>query len=171
MSRKNTPEHFFARGQLEGDCLVWTGHRNVKGYGVSSWHGRRDLAHRIAYRLTYGELPTGTEIDHLCRNRGCILPSHLEAVTHQVNIDRAPKRLADACTNGHLYTPETTGRTNGHRSCRICSRASWHRNYKPHARTSWPKGVTGSHTSRNVGDNNPNSKAWKARVLQEQNDA
>lgn len=81
------------------------------------------MAHRLAYARVNGAIPEGLEIDHVCRNKQCVNPLHLEAVTHNENIRR---RYADYthCVNGHEYTPENTYiRTNGYRDCRVCIRA------------------------------------------------
>lgn len=68
-----------------GDCVEWQGPSRGHGYGHVGRHGS---AHRLAYRLFVGEIPAGLEIDHLCRNRACIKPAHLEAVTHLENMRR-----------------------------------------------------------------------------------
>ncbi len=98
-----------------GPCWVWRGAHNRKGYAVYSG----SLAHRAAYRLANGDVPDGCEIDHLCRNRGCVNPGHLEAVTHRVNIDRAKR---PGCRNGHVYEPDSYYvRPNGSKTCKACA--------------------------------------------------
>lgn len=80
------PEH---RPDL-GPCWVWTGYLNADGYGVTGVgpSGKTDLAHRVAYMEFVGPIPEGKELDHLCRNRACARWSHLEPVTHAVNVKR-----------------------------------------------------------------------------------
>ena len=53
----------------------------------------RYFAHRVAYELTYGRIPEGKEVDHLCRNKACVNPSHLEAVSHRENMLRIANRI------------------------------------------------------------------------------
>jgi len=71
------------------ECWPWRGFRNQYGYGRFRVHYRRVVAHRVAYELTKGPIPAGLTIDHLCRNRLCVNPAHLEAVTLGTNIRRA----------------------------------------------------------------------------------
>lgn len=66
------------------ECWPWRGAIQSKGYGMV---GHR-LVHRVVYELVHGPIPAGLTIDHLCRNRACANPSHLEAVTMKVNYDR-----------------------------------------------------------------------------------
>lgn len=70
-----------------GPCWNWTGNKTgPEGYGRFYPGGKTGvLAHRFAYQLLTGTIPEGLVIDHLCRNRACVNPSHLEPVTHRVN--------------------------------------------------------------------------------------
>ena len=71
-----------------GPCWIWTGSLNDKGYGVF-WVGSKHMkAHRFSFELLVGQIPNGTEPDHLCHNRACVRPSHLEPVTHRENCVR-----------------------------------------------------------------------------------
>jgi hypothetical protein len=75
----------------ESGCWNWLKYRNGEGYGVA-WHeGRTILAHRFYYENKYGFVPKGLELDHLCRNRGCVNPDHVEPVTHLENLLRGKK--------------------------------------------------------------------------------
>lgn len=73
------------------------------------------------------------DVDHLCRNHSCVRHSHLEAVTHKVNMERGARAQATYCVNGHEYTEENTviqrRKEKSVRYCRICLRASKHRTY------------------------------------------
>lgn len=70
-------------------CWVWTGSLNSGGYGRHSLPGRRVVpAHRFAYERAHGPIPDGLHIDHLCRNRACVNPAHMEVVTNTENTRR-----------------------------------------------------------------------------------
>jgi HNH endonuclease len=70
------------------DCWPWKGARNSSGYGFLHFQGKSQGAHRAAYELTYGKIAEGIEVDHLCRNRLCCNPAHLEPITHEENMRR-----------------------------------------------------------------------------------
>ena len=114
------PVRFWARVDKSGDCWLWTGPQ-ANGYG-RAWGGERSRwAHRIAYELANGPFPDGMELDHLCRNRLCCNPAHLEVVTHAENRHRG---LLAACRRGHPFTPENTYVSpTGVRVCRACNNA------------------------------------------------
>lgn len=98
--------------KTEVGCWLWRGSHNKDGYPRHA--GTR--AHRTSYVLKNGRIPEGLEIDHLCGNRGCLNPDHLEAVTHRENVSRG--RLGGVtrkrniskthCPSGHEYTKENT---------------------------------------------------------------
>lgn len=69
-------------------CWEWSGAANSKGYGVAKHGGVRDYAHRASHRVFKGE-PGDLQVDHLCYNKLCINPDHLEAVPAVVNVRRA----------------------------------------------------------------------------------
>lgn len=69
-------------------CWNWTGATVPAGYGKFMRDGRLQYVHRISYELAGNVIPTGYEVDHLCRNRACLNPDHLEAVTVRTNRDR-----------------------------------------------------------------------------------
>ena len=112
-------------------CWLWDGATMKNGY-ASTTTGRRnhrEYVHRIAYKLWVGLIPDGLEIDHLCRQRNCFNPKHLEAVTRSVNTLRGdgPKLLGSIngdkthCKHGHLFDyVNTYFRPTGGRSCRAC---------------------------------------------------
>ena len=120
--------YFLARVEKGADCWEWMGQRNATGYGVM-FLGKRDgkailgehstLAHRMAYWLWVGPIPDGMVVDHLCRNRACVKPGHLEAVTQSLNAIRG--NATTHCPKGHEYTPENTYA--GQKKCKTCTRA------------------------------------------------
>lgn len=122
-------ERFWAKVDQTGDCWEWTAAKNVGGYGRFTPEGQREsvAAHRYAYEAEHGPIPAEIQLDHLCRNRACVRPSHLEPVTHQVNILRgiAPTAVnarKTHCPQGHEYSPENTRVYRGYRYCKICQR-------------------------------------------------
>lgn len=70
-------------------CWEWTGYKTPKGYGRFMWSGQSQGSHRMWYEEVRGQIPEGYQLDHLCRNKGCVNPWHLEAVTPEVNNERA----------------------------------------------------------------------------------
>lgn len=108
----------------EDGCWIWTGAIDATGYGRFLHNGKVTLTHRLAYELLVGPIPVGLEIDHLCRVRACLAPSHLEAVTHAVNVARVPVELQTHCIKGHAYEGSNVYlRKNGTRECRTCRNA------------------------------------------------
>ncbi|MCL2393073.1 MAG: HNH endonuclease [Acidimicrobiaceae bacterium] len=108
-------------------CWGWLGAHTPYGYGHLNVGGSRyDSAYRVGYRLLIGEVPEGLELDHLCRNPGCVNPTHLEPVTHRVNVFRGSNRriqaaISGTCIRGHgpdnfAYRPD--GRYHYCRACR-----------------------------------------------------
>lgn len=121
-------------------CWVWTGTLRY-GYGYFRQGGKNAVrAHRWAYERIVGPIPEGLQLDHLCRVRACVNPSHLEPVTQRENIMRgesfsALKAAQTHCVNEHEFTPENTRyrADTGHRECKECKRArnrEWRRNRK-----------------------------------------
>lgn len=131
MPRKPIPlsDRFWSKVDTSGPCWEWTATRNHLGYGQiwSGPRGRLLMAHRAAYELLVGPIPEGLELDHLCRNRACVDPDHLEPVTHAENMRRAPydapasKRAKTHCPKGHPYSGSNLYvNPKGSRECRAC---------------------------------------------------
>lgn len=110
-----------------GECWRWTGRpSNNGGYAYFSLNGTLFVAHRVAYTSLVGMIPKGLQLDHLCRNRICVNPTHLEPVTHRENIMRgfgwgAENARKDVCPRGHPYNIVDP---DGRRRCLECLRAS-----------------------------------------------
>jgi hypothetical protein len=115
---------FFSKVSQAGDCWEWR-HVTPSGYGTLF---RRMLPHRWAYQYLRAPIPEGLELDHLCRNRRCVNPWHLEPVTRRVNAMRGVGSK-ETCVNGHPYTEENTYRdpSKGKRGCRTCRQEATHR--------------------------------------------
>ena len=73
-------------------CWVWTAAKSSKGYGSIKLDGKVQVAHRVAYETLVGPIPDGLHIDHLCRNRACVNPDHMERVSRSTNSTRANER-------------------------------------------------------------------------------
>lgn len=109
----------------------WSGRLSSEGYGVVSFKGRDIYVHRMAYESAIEPIAPKMTIDHLCRNRRCVNPEHLEMVSIAVNVMRGQGSTAIAarrngCAKGHPYTPENlyVRKDTGHRQCRECTRQS-----------------------------------------------
>lgn len=114
-------------------CWVWIGAIGSHGYGTF-WTGERFmLAHRYSLSLTGHADDPDQQVDHLCRNRPCVRPDHLEYVAPIVNVRRAlPFRpRATHCSHGHDFAETGFTNSSGYRDCRTCSRtrnlAAYHR--------------------------------------------
>jgi hypothetical protein len=125
-----TPEErFFARVTDDASgCWRWK-RPGSNGYGQfwETKHAPR-LAHRWAFEFMRCEIPDGLELDHLCRNRSCVNPWHLEPVTRAVNV----QRTYVTCPNGHAYDEANTEtHSRGHRQCKRCRIDREHRARRP----------------------------------------
>jgi hypothetical protein len=114
-------------------CWEWQGSGTNGGYGQASVGGRKVYTHRYTYERFVGPIPDGLVIDHLCRNRHCANPLHLEPVSMRENLVRSPHWKDGSwvwltprthCKRGHEFTAENTGviSTTGNRYCRECNR-------------------------------------------------
>lgn len=121
------PDAFVARLDV-GDCWLWTGFTNKRGYGRCSVtkDGKRSrpLAHRFVWETLIGPVPEGYELDHLCLVKACVNPDHLEVVSHLTNMRRAVPynpwaQPREFCSRGH----SNWGPSGTKRRCRTCSAA------------------------------------------------
>ena len=121
-------ERFWAKVDRRGDdeCWPWTASRTYQGYG-QFFPAKRTFvrAHRFAYEAAIGPIPAGLTIDHLCRNKACVNPAHMEPVTAIENGLRGNLGLVHAvCRNGlHEMSGANVALWGGRRYCVSCSRA------------------------------------------------
>ena len=120
---------FFAKvTESDSGCWQWIGATNTKGYGHIRAGGNMPVmsAHRWSWEFFNGPIPTGLEVDHLCFNRSCVNPDHLDVVTRYVNVHRGRINQNDGSTSckwGHEFSSANTGTdVRGNRVCRACSR-------------------------------------------------
>lgn len=133
LRRRPVAERFWSKvsGGDVTTCWQWTGAANRRtGYGsFSPEKGEYAMPHRFAYEALRAEIPAGLQIDHLCRNRLCVNPWHLEPVTPRVNARRSLSPAGinsrrEACAKGHPLTDGNVYKVAGtpNRRCRICTR-------------------------------------------------
>lgn len=104
------PERLASKVNIdETGCWLWTACVYPGGYGMYRHNGKLQRAHRVVYTLLVGEIPSGLQLDHLCRVRHCVNPEHLEPVTQRENLLRGdhPNHVANRtkiCQRGHPIT-------------------------------------------------------------------
>lgn len=108
------------------ECWEWQGARHDGGYGQLRVDRVTRYTHRLAYEMFVGSVPDGLELHHLCRNRICCNPDHLEPVTSAENTRRSAPATKTHCVRGHEFSPENTYSPLGtsRRKCRRCNVAS-----------------------------------------------
>lgn len=107
-------------------CWLFSGQLNNAGYGVlrvgsqSDGSRRWALVHRLAYEGIAGPIPSGLELDHICRVRSCARPSHLRAVTHRENLLAGRNRNSEKSACGSCGGPYSPVGGDGRRRCQAC---------------------------------------------------
>lgn len=128
-------ERFYDSISEDDGCWNWGGTVMKNGYGYLHVSGKNVRAHRWSYEHHVGPIPDGLVIDHLCRNKLCVNPEHLEPVTPGENVRRGLRGiLRTHCAQGHEMTEENTymaSKVGGYtqRVCRTCQR-NWSREFQ-----------------------------------------
>jgi hypothetical protein len=112
---------FLSAVELNGECWEWRGEVTANGYGRFHANGRRSMAHRWLYERLVDAIPDDLVLDHLCRNRCCVNPAHLEPVTNVENARRGAVAARTHCPSGHEYSDTNTRVYRGRRYCRACN--------------------------------------------------
>ena len=115
-------ERFWKYVDITDSCWNWTASTNQKGYGRMSLNRKSVQTHRLVYELLIGKIPEGLTIDHLCRNRKCVNPDHLEPVTNRENVMRGKGVCSNFakqthCIHGHPLTEDNIYPDQNRRQC------------------------------------------------------
>lgn len=149
---KSLPARFWAKVNKHGPfpprrslgrCWIWTASKNPDGYGqIKIATNEKRGAHRVAWKLAGRRFAHGKEIDHLCRNTSCVRYTHLELVTHRINMLRgngvgSHNAHKTYCSNGHPLFGKTMKVYSGQRTCLVCKRLSSKRMWCKLSRKPW----------------------------------
>ena len=110
-------------------CWVWTKGMNNSGYGSVRINGEPFGAHRASYMIFKGDIPQSMDVHHVCENKACVNPEHLELLTRSENVKATPRsrERKTECVNGHALVFENVYDWHGNRGCRTCRRDAWKR--------------------------------------------
>jgi hypothetical protein len=116
-------ERVLSRCERVGSCLLFRGSLTPGGYGhVTVAKGRNAPAHRIVYEALVGPIPPKHDLHHLCPNRACVEPTHVEPILHRIH-PAMHKVERTHCSKGHPFDEANTYNTSaGARQCRACHR-------------------------------------------------
>lgn len=119
------PQRFWNKISVsESGCWEWQAAKK-SGYGYYKSSGKTGRAHRIAYAILVAPIPDSLVCDHLCENKGCVNPNHIEPVTDRINIMRGPAPSSmnakkTHCIRGHKFEPGSYYSSQGWRDCKKC---------------------------------------------------